>query len=122
MSKFAIMLKSLREEFGLNQTELAKKLGMTRSRYANYELGIREPDLDTLELISDFFNVDVDYILGKTSKTTKYTKAHDEIQLDDENIKTIAAHLEGVDLDEEEMSKLTSYIDFLVQEVKKNKK
>lgn len=79
MSRFSYILKSLREEKGLNQTEIAKLLGLTRSRYANYELGLREPDLDTLELLSDFFNVDTDYLLGITNKTTKYTRAHDEI-------------------------------------------
>ena len=35
-----------------------------------YERGNRQPDFDTLELIADFFNVDVDYLLGRTDKTT----------------------------------------------------
>ena len=35
-----------------------------------YERGEREPNFETLELISDFFNVDMNYLLGKTNKTT----------------------------------------------------
>ena len=35
-----------------------------------YETGKREPDYETLELIADFFNVDTDYLLGRTQKTT----------------------------------------------------
>jgi repressor LexA len=35
-----------------------------------YENGSREPNFETLELIADFFNVDTDYLLGRTSKNT----------------------------------------------------
>jgi transcriptional regulator with XRE-family HTH domain len=35
-----------------------------------YEAGKREPDFETLEAIADFFNVDMDYLLGRTDKTT----------------------------------------------------
>ena len=35
-----------------------------------YETGAREPDFETLETIADFFNVDIDYLLGRTNKTT----------------------------------------------------
>ena len=35
-----------------------------------YETGAREPDFETLEKIADFFNVDIDYLLGRTDKTT----------------------------------------------------
>ena len=35
-----------------------------------YENGAREPDFETLELIADYFNVDTDYLLGRTIKTT----------------------------------------------------
>ena len=35
-----------------------------------YENGSREPDYETLEAIADYFNVDIDYLLGRTNKTT----------------------------------------------------
>ena len=39
-----------------------------------YETGAREPDFETLEIIADFFNVDTDYLLGRTNKTTLIPK------------------------------------------------
>lgn len=34
-----------------------------------YENGDREPDFETLEVIADFFNVDMDYLMGRSDKT-----------------------------------------------------
>lgn len=70
MGKFQSTLKDLRKSFGLTQDELAKKLKLSRSTIGMYEKGAREPDFETLELIADFFNVDINYLLGRTAKTT----------------------------------------------------
>lgn len=67
---FKTVLKNLRVARGLTQSELATRLGLQRSRISMYELGQREPDFETIEAIADFFNVDVDYLLGRTDKTT----------------------------------------------------
>ncbi|MEG1036586.1 MAG: LexA family transcriptional regulator [Anaerovoracaceae bacterium] len=71
MGKFNIIFKQLRQEARLTQDELAEKLRLSRSAIGMYESGRREPDLETTELIADFFNVDIDYLLGRTLKTTK---------------------------------------------------
>lgn len=68
MSNFSVMIKKLRNECHLTQEELAKKLGLTRSTIGMYETGKREPDFETLEKIADFFNVNMNYLLGKESK------------------------------------------------------
>lgn len=70
MGDFANRLKALRNSHGLTQDEFAKKIKITRSRLGMYETGQREPDFETLEVIADFFNVDTDYLLGRTDKTT----------------------------------------------------
>lgn len=70
MGSFQSVLKSLRKSFGLTQDELANKLDVSRSTIGMYESGSREPDYETLEAIADFFNVDTDYLLGRTTKTT----------------------------------------------------
>lgn len=70
MSNFEMVLKTLRRAKGLTQEELAKALKISRSTIGMYENGSREPDYETLELIADFFNVDIDYLLGRTNKTT----------------------------------------------------
>lgn len=70
MGKFQNVLKGLRTSYGLTQNELSKSLKMSRSTIGMYEKGAREPDFETLELIADYFNVDTDYLLGRTDKTT----------------------------------------------------
>lgn len=61
-----IKIEELRKKMGLSQEDLAKKLNMTQQRISAYEKGKREPDLETLKLFADFFNVSTDYLLGKT--------------------------------------------------------
>lgn len=70
MGNFQNVLKLLRTAKGLTQEQLAKKLKLSRSTVGMYENGSREPDYETLEQIADFFNVDIDYLLGRTNKTT----------------------------------------------------
>lgn len=60
-------LKELRKENGITQSELAKSLNVSRSSIAMYENGERIPSYETLEAISDFFNVSILYLLGKES-------------------------------------------------------
>lgn len=70
MGDFQNIFKQLRIAAGLTQVEMAQKLGISRSTIGMYETGAREPDFETLELIADFFNVDIDYLIGRTNKTT----------------------------------------------------
>lgn len=70
MGNFQNVFKLLRTSSGYTQQEIANKLGISRSTIGMYETGAREPDYDTLESIADLFNVDIDYLLGRTSKTT----------------------------------------------------
>ena len=70
MGNFQNILKTLRTSHNLTQDALAKKLKISRSTIGMYESGAREPDFETFELIADFFNVDIDYLLGRTLKTT----------------------------------------------------
>ena len=62
-------LKELRKALKQTQTDLATYLGITVSAYGNYELGQREPDIKTLNKLADYFNVTVDYLLGRTAHT-----------------------------------------------------
>lgn len=67
---FGKKLRELREHKGLSQEELGKVLNKTKNNISQYETGKREPDLDTLNKIADFFNVSVDYLLGRTENPT----------------------------------------------------
>ena len=59
-------LKLLREGKGLLQTDLAKFLGITASAYGFYENEKRDIPTEVLKKLSDFFNVSIDYLLGKS--------------------------------------------------------
>lgn len=68
MGEFAMRLKKLRMNEHLTQDELAPELGISRSTLGMYETGKREPDFETLETIADFFNVDMNYLIGWTNE------------------------------------------------------
>ena len=70
MGEFQNVFKRLRISSGYTQSELANRLKISKSTISMYENGNREPDFETLELIADFFNVDIDFLLGRTDKTT----------------------------------------------------
>lgn len=72
MNEFKDMLKYLRNRENLSQSELAKKLGVSKSTISMYEVGKREPDFENLELIADFFNVDMNFLLGKDADEKNY--------------------------------------------------
>ena len=57
------LLKKLREEKGLTQSELGKELGISPSTVGMYEQGRRVPDVQILKKMSAFFNVSIDYLL-----------------------------------------------------------
>lgn len=70
---FSAKLKSLRTEYNMSQTDLAKLLGVSRSCISSYENKQRSPDQETLIKIASLFNVSTDYLLGvSVSDIEKY--------------------------------------------------
>lgn len=72
MREFKDIIKGLRAGRQLTQDELAAELGLSRSAISMYERGEREPDFETLEVIADFFNVDMNYLTGWSEDPTNY--------------------------------------------------
>ena len=66
MSMFSDRFKLLRKEHQLTQQALADRLEISKSSVNMYERGEREPNFQTLEAIADLYNVDMDYLLGKS--------------------------------------------------------
>lgn len=66
MLYFGERLRELRTSKQLSQSEFAKQVRLTKSAVNMYERGEREPSFEVLEKIADYFNVDLDYLLGKT--------------------------------------------------------
>jgi transcriptional regulator with XRE-family HTH domain len=59
-------LKELRLKNHLSQVRLAMELNMTQNTICRYENQTREADYKTLVKIADYFNVSIDYLLGRT--------------------------------------------------------
>ena len=95
--KFEENLKSLRERNNLSQIELSKKIGLSNVTLSQYEKGVRKPDIQTLALIAQVFNVTTDYLLGNE------TPPKFKPQLTDKDKKDIAKQVEdmldGLDAD-----------------------
>ena len=66
-STVAEHLRTLRSERGLYQKEVASFLGVDRTTYVKYELGTSAPSNDILAALADYFDVSVDYLLGRTN-------------------------------------------------------
>ena len=77
MERFCDILKNLRNAKCLTQEELAKKLSISRSAIGMYESGSRVPDVESLEKFADFFNVDINFLIGRTNKTTYIPESWD---------------------------------------------
>lgn len=58
-------LKKLRIEKGLSQEELSNTLALNKSTICCYEKGTRVPSLEVLIKLSDYFEVSIDYLLGR---------------------------------------------------------
>lgn len=76
MAEFAKIFKKLRLERELSQSRLADQLGISKSAVNMYERGDRRPDFETAEVIADFFNADMNYLLGYSDKITRLSGDH----------------------------------------------
>ncbi len=61
-------IKELREKQGLTQQQTADKLNLALSTYRSYETGTREPSIETLIMLSELYNVTIDYLLDHKPK------------------------------------------------------
>lgn len=68
MSIFANRLISLRKERGLSQEDIGKLINKKRSTISGYETEGKEPDIETLCFLANYFGVSTDYLMGKSDK------------------------------------------------------
>lgn len=65
-------LRDLREDKDMNQTDIAKILGMSQTGYSKYETGENDIPTNILIKLAKFYNTSTDYILGLTDNTKPY--------------------------------------------------
>ena len=66
MPNFSERLIQLKTERKLLQKDIAKDTGIALRTYQYYECGEREPTLSTLITLADYFNVSLDYLVGRS--------------------------------------------------------
>lgn len=59
-------IRYLMEAHGLTQYALAKRLGISQSTICNWLNGKKEPSIESLWKVADFFDVTVDYLIGRS--------------------------------------------------------
>lgn len=72
-------IKLLREINEISQTKLANDLFIGRSTMSEYENGIKQPPIDVLVQIADYFDVSLDYLAGRTDKKISIQKLNNHL-------------------------------------------
>ena len=68
MATTAERIKQLRKKKGISQSELAELIGVKNNTVSTWERGTRKPDFEALNLLSNYFEVSFEYILGSSDK------------------------------------------------------
>lgn len=103
--KYNYRLKELREQAEMSQTDLCKALGdrygeqyrISQNSISKYEQGQREPSLDFLLKVKDFFGVSMDYLLGVSDSKTlpRLSEANDLLkQLSSTDVDEVIKYME----------------------------
>lgn len=116
MGTFGDRLKELRLEKDLTQPAFGKIFNVEKGTVSNWENENRFPDKNTLKALADYFDVTVDYLLGRSDIRRPFGlkgfEDSNEKKLSPE-VETIAAHLEGKNITPHKMKMLKRYIDDL---------
>lgn len=99
-STLGIKVKDLRNNINKTQEQVAKSLGISRAAYSHIENDRNEPDNNTLKKIADYYEVTIDYLLGRTNDK------HEEV--------LAAAHLDKdlKDMSPEQRQAVYDFIEF----------
>ena len=68
-------IRDLRTDRDLNQTQVAKLLGMSQTGYSKYETGENDVPTQVLIQLARFYDTSIDYLLGETNERRRYPKA-----------------------------------------------
>ena len=104
-------IKQLRSKNGVRQVELANILGISQSTLSTWENGRYEPDIEAINRLADYFNVSVDYLLGRDVQPQKNSPAPPEESEADLARKKLYEKLDEWDIDQ--LEKLLAFIDLL---------
>lgn len=100
-------LRKLREEKGLLQKDIAKILNIATSAYGYYEQGERDPGTQVLEILADFYDISIDYLMGRTDNRNESLPTDTELEefLQKSNIK-----FDGAPLDDDDKEDIINFL------------
>ena len=78
-NRLAENIRKYRTELGLNQEDLAERLGITLGTVSKWERGISEPDLQYIMDLAELFHVSVDVMIGFTMRGNNADKEAERI-------------------------------------------
>jgi len=111
LADFSERLKELRIEQRMTQEQLAEKFFLNKSSVSRYERGQQVPEVDLLQSIADYFDVSIDFLLGRTDIKNPYVEEKEK----DATI-PIAAHFKGKEMTEEQRKRIEKFIEFTLNE------
>ncbi|MBU3205605.1 helix-turn-helix domain-containing protein [Clostridium algidicarnis] len=117
MSELCIILKELREAKGVSMDKMCEDLSklygvsLAKSTISKWENGKAEPTLAYARILSKYFDVTLDYIIGVSNEKQKPKKQN--------QIETIAAHFEGEEFTEDDKEDIENFIKYVLSKKKK---
>ena len=116
---FQIRLKELREKAGYSQQSFADAIGVKQSTVGNWEAGAREPKLEVMQKLADFFDVSVDYLIGRDNTPKPRKDVEQKKEISDEDIKFA---LFGGDVTDEAYEDVKRFAQFIKEKYEKGGK
>lgn len=82
VTAYARMIRELREDHDLSQKAIADLLGIRQRTYADYELGKIRVPIDSLIVLAEYYDVDMNYICGLTLEKAHFRRTRRELLVD----------------------------------------
>ncbi|MHB8063289.1 MAG: helix-turn-helix domain-containing protein [Ruminiclostridium sp.] len=112
------MIAELRKDKGLLQKELAQFLGVSIGTVSNYETGVHNPEIETLIKLADYFNVSVDYMLGRVKSKEGLDILNDKIISSNKELTVGEVVSDILTLSEDSKIALIDYLGLLIMKEK----
>lgn len=123
MITLADRLKELRKDKGLTQKDLGDILGVGKTTISMYENGNSTPNDEIKLKICDYFDISLDYLIGKSSiKNYSHNPYFEDVNkiAKHNGIHTLAAHFENEEFTQDDLDDIENFINYVISK-KKNK-
>ncbi|MFC7783318.1 helix-turn-helix domain-containing protein [Rossellomorea sp. GCM10028870] len=126
MSSLGSNIKKLRERENISQKDFAQKIGVSNVVLSRYEKDERKPDYDMLKKIADYFEVSIDFLLGREEKANSKEDTLEEVN---KLVKEYGIEQFGFfdiekwkDLSQEDIEEIKKHFEYVVFQAKQRNK